>query len=169
MSLSSPSPQKDRGCNNAKSASSGMKKTPPPNHAARFRRGGSRWRVHQAVIGGHDHEDRVRPVYQQDDGAEQPTPLEGAEKGDDPEKPANDGEARLHHVAAAIGKLPRDKEGTIVELEARRLLRDIDIDRRSVKTAATASASCPANIFFVGSSAARTGKGWRQTLPPIAR
>jgi len=57
------------------------------------------------VIGWRDHDDCVGPINEQDDGSEQPTPLEGAEKGNDREEPAGDDEARLHHVAAPIGQL----------------------------------------------------------------
>ena len=85
----------DEGRREPKSASSGMKNAPPLNHAARFGRRGAGWRVHPAVVGRHDHEDRVGPIREQDDGSEEPAPFEGAEKGDDSEKPADDREARL--------------------------------------------------------------------------
>ena len=52
--------------------------------------GGAGWRVHQAVVGRQDHEDRVGPIREQDDGSEQPAPLESAQKGNDPEEPADD-------------------------------------------------------------------------------
>ena len=108
-----------------------MKETPPSDHAARFSRGGARRRIHQAAIDRHDHNDRVGPIYEQDGGSEQPTPLEGGEKGNDPEEPADDDEARLHHVAAPIGQLPLDEQGAIVELKSRGLLGDVDVDRGS--------------------------------------
>ena len=41
-----------------------------------------------------------------DDGTEQPTPVEGARKSEQPEKPTYDGEARLHHVTPLIGRPP---------------------------------------------------------------
>jgi hypothetical protein len=65
-----------------------MENTPPPNHAARFSRGTARRCVHQAAIDRHNNYDRVGPIYEQDHGAEQPTPFEGAEKRNDPEEPA---------------------------------------------------------------------------------
>ena len=108
-----------------------MKNTPPPDHASCFSRRGTRRCVHQAVIGRHDHDDRVGPIYEQDHGAEQPTPFEGAEKRNDPEEPANDGQTRLHHVAAAIGQLPLGEERAIVELKSRGLLGDVDVNRGS--------------------------------------
>src|SRR5262244_1731088 len=89
---------------------------PLPNHAARFGGGSLRRRVHEMTIGRHDKEDRVGPICEQGDGPEQPTPFEGAEKRDEPEDPADDGKARLHHVAALIGQLPLGKERAIVEL-----------------------------------------------------
>ena len=71
-----------------------MKNAPPPDHAARFSRGGAGWRI-QAVVGRHDHKDRVGPIREQDDGSEEPAPFEGAEKSADSEKPADNREARL--------------------------------------------------------------------------
>ena len=50
----------------------------------------------QAAIGRHNHEDRVWLICEQDDGSEQPAPLESAENGNAPEEPSDDGEARLH-------------------------------------------------------------------------
>ena len=83
------------------------------------------------MVGWHDHEDRLRPICEQDDGSEQPTPLEGAEKCNDPEEPAKDGQTRLHLVAAGIGQLPLGEERAIVELKSRGLLGDVDVDCRS--------------------------------------
>src|SRR5215467_212568 len=82
------SPQKNQRRREPNNASTSVKHAPPPDHAACFSRGGARRRVHQTAVGWHDHEDRVGPIYKQDDGSEQPTPLEGAEKGNDPEEPA---------------------------------------------------------------------------------
>ena len=45
-------PQENESCREPKSASTRVKNTPPPNHAARFGRGGARRRVHQAVMIG---------------------------------------------------------------------------------------------------------------------
>src|SRR5437867_7969016 len=64
-----------------------------------------------------------------DDGSEQPTPVEGIEIGEQPEKPTDDGEARLYHVAPFIGRLPLGKKGAIIKLKARSLLSDVDVDR----------------------------------------
>jgi hypothetical protein len=80
-------------------------------------------------FGWHDHEDRVGPICEQDHGSEQPTPVEGAETGDEREDPADDGEARLHHVAPLVGRLPLGEERAIVELKARGLPGDVDVDR----------------------------------------
>jgi len=68
-------------------------------------------------------------MCEQDDGSERPAPLEGDEKGNDPEKPSDDRKARLHHVAAPIGQLPLNEEGAIVELKACGLLGEVDVDR----------------------------------------
>ena len=46
-------------------------------------------------------------------------PVKGAEKGNEPEESADDGEARLHYVAPLVGQLPLGEEGAIVELKAR--------------------------------------------------
>jgi hypothetical protein len=73
-----------------------MENAPPPDYSTRFGRGGSWWRVHQAAVGRHDYKDRVGPICEQDDGSEQPAPLEDAEKGNAPEEPSDDREARLH-------------------------------------------------------------------------
>jgi hypothetical protein len=108
-----------------------MENAPPTNHAARFSRGTARRRVHQAAIDWHNHDDRVGPIYEQDRGAEQPTPLEGAEKRNGPEKAADNREARLHYVATPIGQLPLGEERAIVELKSGGLLGDIDVDRSS--------------------------------------
>src|SRR5215472_5689902 len=102
-------PTKIRVAMTPRAPSTRVKNAPSPDHAACFSRGDARRRVHQAAVGWRDHEDCVGPIYKQDDGSEQPTPLEGAEKGDHPEEPADDGEARLHHVAAPIGQLPLDE------------------------------------------------------------
>jgi hypothetical protein len=51
------------------------------------------------------------------------------EIGEQPKKPTDDGEARLHHVAPLIGRLPLGEERAIVELKARWLLGDVDVDR----------------------------------------
>ena len=122
---SSLGPQEDESCREPKGASPRMENAPPPNHAARFSRGTARRCVHQAAIGRHDHEDRVGPIYQQDAGSEQPTPLEAAEKGNGPEEAADHDQARLHHVAAPIGQLPLGEERAAVELKARGLLGDV--------------------------------------------
>ena len=71
----------------------------------------------------------VGPICEQDHGSEQPTPVEGAEAGDEGEDPADDHEARLHHVAPLVGQLPLGKERAIVEWKARGLLGDVDVDR----------------------------------------
>src|ERR1700736_6084138 len=104
-----------------------MENTPLLEHAARFGRGGLWRRVHETVVRRRDHEQRVRPICEQDDGAEQPTPVEGAEISEQPEKPTYDGEARLHHVAPPIGRLPLGEEKAIVELKARWLLSNVDV------------------------------------------
>ena len=52
------------------------------------------------------------------DGTEQPTPVEGVEIAEQPEKPTDDGEACLHHVTSLIGGLPLGKEGTVDALAA---------------------------------------------------
>jgi len=76
----------------------GQKNAPLPDHAARFGCGCLRWRIHETTVCRHDHVARVGPICEQDDGAKGPTPLEGAEKSDEPEDAANDNEARLHDV-----------------------------------------------------------------------
>jgi hypothetical protein len=43
--------------------------------------------------------------------------------------PADDREARLHHVAPLVGQLPLGEKRAIVELKARGLLGDVDVDR----------------------------------------
>src|SRR5713101_1378024 len=53
----------------------------------------------------------------------------GCSKCNEPEEPAHDREARLHHVAPPIGRLPLGKERAVVELKARWLLGDVDVDR----------------------------------------
>jgi hypothetical protein len=50
-------------------------------------------------------------------------------KGNEPEEPAHNDEARLHHVAPLVGRLPLAKEGAIIKLETRRLLSNVDVDR----------------------------------------
>ena len=60
----------------------------------------------QAAIGRHNHDDRVGLICEQDDGSEQPAPLESAENGNAPEEPSDDGEARLHRAAPPMGQLP---------------------------------------------------------------
>jgi hypothetical protein len=72
-----------------------------------------------------------QPICEQDHGSEQPTPVEDAEAGDEPEDPADNGEARLHHVSPLVGQLPLGEERAIVELKARGLLGDVDVDRAS--------------------------------------
>ena len=49
-------------------------------------------------------------------------------------------------VAPLIGRLPLGGERAIVELKARWLLGDVDVDRCPVNAAAIVSASAPANI-----------------------
>src|SRR5712691_2584977 len=124
------SPQKDQGCHEAQSTSPGMESAPLLEHAATFGRGALRRSVHETAVDRHDHEDRVRPICEQDDGSEQPTPVEGAKIGNEPEEPTYDGEARLHHVAPLIGRLPLDEKGMIIKLKTRRLLSsNVDVDR----------------------------------------
>jgi hypothetical protein len=128
---SSLSPQKDESRDEPESTSAGMENAPSPDHAARFGRSSLRRRIHELPVGRHDYEYRVGPICEQDDGPEQPTPFEGAEKRDQPEDSADNGEARLHHVAALVGQLPLGKERAIIELKARGLLGDVDVDRSS--------------------------------------
>jgi hypothetical protein len=85
--------------------------------------------VHEPPGGRHHHVGRVRPIREQDDGSEQPTPVAGAQKCNEPEEPAHDREARLHHVAPLIGRLPVGEERAIIKLKARWLLGDVDVDR----------------------------------------
>ena len=47
------------------------------------------------------------------------------------EEPADDREARLHRVTPLVGRLPLGEERAIVELKARWLLGDVDVDRCS--------------------------------------
>jgi hypothetical protein len=54
-----------------------------------------------------------------------------AEKRGDSEKPADDGEVRLHHAPAPIGQLSLDEERAVVELWSRGMLGDLDVDRGS--------------------------------------
>jgi hypothetical protein len=75
-SASSLSPQKDQGCHDAQGTSPGMESAQPLEHAARFSRGGLRRRVHETPVDRRDHEQRVRPICEQDDGSEQPPPVE---------------------------------------------------------------------------------------------
>jgi hypothetical protein len=46
----------------------------------------------------------------------------GAEKADEPEDPAQNGKAHLHHVAPFVCRLTLSEQGAIVELKARWLL-----------------------------------------------
>jgi hypothetical protein len=55
------SPQENQSCREPKSASTRMKDTPPPDHEARFCRGGVQSRVHQAVA---SHYRRAQGVTQ---------------------------------------------------------------------------------------------------------
>jgi hypothetical protein len=106
-----------------------MQGSPPPKQPARFIRSGLCRRVHETVVRRRDQEQRIRPIREQDDCSEQPTPLEGCEKGNEPEEPTDDREARLHPVATLIGQLPLGNEGTIIKPKARWLLGDVDVDR----------------------------------------
>jgi hypothetical protein len=106
-----------------------MESAPPLEHAALFSRGFFRRRVHETPVGRHHHVGRVRPICEQDDGSKQPTPIERAQKCNEPEEPAHDREARLHHVAPLVGRLPLGERGAIVKLMTRRLLGDVDVDR----------------------------------------
>jgi hypothetical protein len=60
----------------------------------------------------------VGPIRKQDDGSEQPTPVEVARIDDEPEQSAHDRQARLHDVAPLIGRLPFGEQRPIVELKA---------------------------------------------------
>src|SRR5713101_6773084 len=53
----------------------------------------------------------------------------GCSKCNEPEEPAHDREARLHHVAPPIRRLPLGEERAVVELKACWLLGDVDVDR----------------------------------------
>ena len=68
-------------------------------------------------------------IREQNHGGEQPTPVEGAKIGDEPEDTAHDRKARLHDVAPLVGRLPLGEEGAIVKLKSRGLLGDVDVDR----------------------------------------
>jgi len=122
-----------------------------PDHLACFSRGSLRRRIHETTVCRHDHVDRVRPICEQDDGTKQPTPLEGAEKSDEPEDAANDDEACLHDIAPLVGRLPLGEERAIVKLKARWLLGDVDVNRSPVNAAATVSARCPTSICLLPS------------------
>jgi hypothetical protein len=94
-----------------------MESAPPLEHAARFGRDGLRRHVNKTPVGRHDHKDRVRPIREQDDSSERPSPVEGAEIGNEPEEPAHDREARLHDVAPLIGRFPLGEERPTVKLK----------------------------------------------------
>jgi hypothetical protein len=66
-----------------------MESAPSFEHVARFSRGDLRRRVmRRLLVGMITHEDRVGPIREQDDGSEQPAPVEGAEIGSEPQGPA---------------------------------------------------------------------------------
>jgi hypothetical protein len=67
-----------------------MQSAPSLEHAARFGRGRLGRRVHETPVGRHNHEARVRPICQQHDGFEQPAPVEGGEKANEPEESAEE-------------------------------------------------------------------------------
>ena len=108
-----------------------MESAPPLDHEARFSRG-SLWRgVHEAPVDRHDREDRARPIRQQDDCSEQPTPVEGAEIGNEPEEARPRSRGSPASCSPAGRPAPLGEEGAVVELKARGLLGDVDVDRRS--------------------------------------
>jgi hypothetical protein len=74
------SPQKDQGCREAKGTSPSVEGAPPLEQAARISRGGLRQRVHEPPVGRHDHEHRVGPICEQEEGAQQPSPVERVDK-----------------------------------------------------------------------------------------
>src|SRR3954453_13073624 len=93
-----------------------------------FGRGGLRRGVHPTAGGRYDHKDCViiRPVCKQDHSPDQPTPVEGAEIGDQPEHPTDDGKARLYHVDPFVSQLPFSEERAISEIEPSWFLGDVD-------------------------------------------
>ena len=92
----SPSPQKDRSCDEPESALPAWRMPRFPIMRRVSPSGVLPLCLDQAAIGRHNHEDRVWLICEQDDGSEQPAPLESAENGNAPEEPSDDGEARLH-------------------------------------------------------------------------
>src|SRR5439155_22094902 len=62
---------------------------------------------------------------------------------------ADEAEAGRHYVPPPVGQLPLGEERAIVELKARWLLGDVDVDRCPVKTAAIVSANSPASICLL--------------------
>jgi hypothetical protein len=72
------------------------------------------------VVGRHDHDDRVGPIYQQDGRAEQPAPLM-LKKATTPKNPPTMTNSPASS-SRAIGQLPLDEQRAVVELKSRGLL-----------------------------------------------
>src|SRR5262249_43318108 len=124
-------PQIDDGRADAKRAAHRMKRTPSFDQAARLRVGAIGRRRLQALVDRQDDEQRVGPVGEDDESADQPAPVpRGPERRESAQR-RNHRETRLHGEPARIAPLPLGEHGAVVESEARGLLRHADIDRRA--------------------------------------
>jgi hypothetical protein len=72
------SPAENQSRREPENTSPGMENTPPPDHASCIGRDGLGRRVHETAVGRHNHEDRVGPICEQDQGTEEPTPIAGS-------------------------------------------------------------------------------------------
>jgi hypothetical protein len=83
---------------------------------------------HERVVGRHDDEKRVGPIGNQDQRTEKPEPDTALPPCQYSQDEANDGKRGLHDEAALVRGFPFDKQRSIVEMQPRRLLGEIDVE-----------------------------------------
>ena len=110
-------------------------KMPPnmvPTPSARSPRAIAAWyRRFKLAVGRHDDEQRVGPVRQHDYSTERPEQIAGRPPGGRTEERRKDSNRGLHGGAALVSRTPLRKRRPVVESEPRRVLGDVDVNRRA--------------------------------------
>jgi hypothetical protein len=101
---------------------------------------------HQPIVGGHDRDERIRPVGEDQQGADEKGKDPGLPPGDAPEDKAEHGQRPLHGETALVGRLPLGQECAVVQSEAGRLLGGIDIERSTGKNGSNQRARSPISM-----------------------
>src|SRR5207248_10801977 len=82
---------------------------------------------HERVVRRRDDENGVGPIGNQSERTEKPEPDTGLPPCQYSQDETNDGKRRLHDEAALVSGFPFNQQGSVIEMQPRRLLGEIDV------------------------------------------